>query len=43
MQHTNSDVVLVGYRGYSDSDGVPSQEGLEKDSEAIVSKALEIS
>ena len=28
---TNSDVILVAYRGYSDSDGLPSEEGLQKD------------
>ncbi len=28
MDETNSDVVMIAYRGYSDSDGVPSQKGL---------------
>lgn len=28
MEQTNSDIVLVAYRGYSDNDGTPSQLGL---------------
>lgn len=31
MEMTNSDVIMVAYRGYSDSDETPSQKGLEKD------------
>lgn len=33
---------MVGYRGYSDSEGKPNQKGLEKDAEAIVGRAVEI-
>lgn len=43
MDKTNSDVIMIAYRGYSDSDGTPSQKGLEKDSESILKKAIEIS
>ena len=28
---TNSDVILVAYRGYSDSEGEPSEPGLKRD------------
>ena len=28
-------VVIVGYRGYGHSEGIPSEEGLEIDAEAI--------
>jgi hypothetical protein len=34
------DVMLVAYRGYSDSDSVPSEDGLKKDSYAILEKAM---
>lgn len=41
VNKTNSEVILVAYRGYSDSDGVPSEEGLEKDAEAILKYAID--
>lgn len=28
MNQTNSDVIMVAYRGYSDSDGKPTQKGI---------------
>lgn len=34
-------MVLVAYRGYSDSEGTPSEPGLKKDAEAIVSYAID--
>jgi hypothetical protein len=40
MYETNSDVIMVAYRGYSDSDGTPSQKGLEKDAETILMKSI---
>ncbi len=29
-------MLVIGYRGYSDSDGTPSQYGLQLDSQAII-------
>lgn len=31
----NINIVIVGYRGYGYSEGIPSEEGLKLDSEAI--------
>jgi len=31
LYSTNSDVLLVAYRGYSDSEGTPTEEGLQRD------------
>jgi fermentation-respiration switch protein FrsA (DUF1100 family) len=42
LNRTNSDVIMVGYRGYSDSDGKPTQKGLEKDALAILNEAINI-
>ena len=39
---TNSNVLLVAYRGYSDSEGTPTESGLKKDSVSILEKAIEI-
>ena len=36
IKKTNSDVIIVGYRGYSDSTGSPSERGLKLDAEAIL-------
>jgi len=38
---TNSDVLLVAYRGFSNSDGSPSEEGLQLDGQAILSYAID--
>ena len=40
FQRTNSDVIFVAYRGYSDSDGVPTEEGLQLDAQAVMSYAI---
>ena len=40
-QQTHSDVILVAYRGYSDSQGVPTEAGLQSDAKAIVEYALD--
>ena len=40
-QKCHADIILVAYRGYSDSEGKPSQKGLEKDSEAILTYAID--
>ena len=40
VQWTNSDVLIVGYRGYSDSEGKPSEAGIKKDGVAILNKAI---
>ena len=29
-------LLIVAYRGFSDSDGTPSEEGIQSDSEAIL-------
>lgn len=39
---TSADVLLVAYRGYSDSEGTPSESGLKKDCVAILKRALEL-
>lgn len=36
MKHVKCNVVMVGYRGYSDSDGTPSEKGLKIDSKTII-------
>ena len=41
VQIVQSHVILVAYRGYSDSDGVPSEQGIKIDAETIVNYALE--
>lgn len=41
-ERTNSDVLLVAYRGYSDSEGVPSEEGLQLDAQAIMEYAVSL-
>lgn len=38
---TQSDVLLVAYRGFSDSDGFPTEEGLQLDAQAILSYAID--
>ena len=40
-QPTNVNILLVDYRGYGDSDGVPSEAGLISDGLAMVNYALE--
>lgn len=42
-KRTNSEVILVAYRGYSDSEGFPTEEGLQKDACAIIDYAIEYS
>lgn len=32
--------MIAGYRGYSDSQGKPSEAGLKKDGTAILNKAI---
>ena len=39
-EKTNSDILFVAYRGYSDSDGVPTEQGLQLDAQAILSYAI---
>jgi fermentation-respiration switch protein FrsA (DUF1100 family) len=39
----NCDVILVAYRGYSDSDSVPSENGLKRDSYAVLDYAINYS
>ena len=34
-------VIIVGYRGYGHSEGIPSEEGLELDAEAVFNYAIE--
>ena len=36
----NCDVLIIAYRGYSHSTGVPSEKGLNMDARAIISHAL---
>ena len=38
-KRTHSDVIMVAYRGYSDSEGEPTEEGLVRDSEAVLEYA----
>jgi abhydrolase domain-containing protein 13 len=40
-EKTNSDILLVAYRGYSDSEGKPDEEGLKLDAQAIMAYAVE--
>ena len=40
-QYTNSDVILVAYRGFSDSAGTPTEQGLKSDSYAVLRYAIE--
>ena len=40
-ERTASDVLLVAYRGYSDSEGTPTEEGLQRDALAVLDWALE--
>lgn len=40
MHRLKVNVVLVAYRGYSDSEGVPTEKGLMLDGEAIVDHLL---
>ena len=39
-EETQSDVLIVPYRGYSKNEGKPSQQGLKKDADAIIEYAL---
>lgn len=39
----NCDVIMVAYRGYSDSESSPSEDGLKLDSIAVMEYALEYS
>ena len=39
-QNLGSNIVLIGYRGYGHSQGDPSEEGLQKDSKAIIEWTL---
>ena len=39
-KNTHSDIVLVAYRGFSDSNGEPSESGLQLDAEAIIDYAI---
>lgn len=32
--------MIIAYRGYSDSEGSPSEEGIKKDGTAILNKAI---
>jgi hypothetical protein len=36
VRRTHSNMVLVAYRGYSNSEGKPSEKGLQEDSLAIL-------
>jgi hypothetical protein len=36
----NVNILLVGYRGYGHSEGVPNEEGIERDADAIFEFAL---
>lgn len=38
---TNSDILIIAYRGYSNSEGTPTEEGLQKDAEAILKYAVD--
>lgn len=40
VEGTHSDVIIMGYRGYSNSEGRPSEAGLKKDGVAILNKAI---
>ncbi len=35
-QQTNSDILIVAYRGFSSSEGTPTERGLQLDAEAIL-------
>ena len=39
VKSTNSNVLILAYRGYSDSEGEPSEEGLKLDAEATLEYA----
>ena len=39
-EYTNSDLLIVAYRGFSDSEGIPTERGLQSDSEAILDWAI---
>jgi len=39
-ENINVNIVVFGYRGYSDSDGKPSEYGIKMDAEAIVSYVM---
>lgn len=41
-ERTNSDILLVAYRGYSDSEGVPTEEGIQLDAQAIMEYAVSL-
>ena len=32
LKHTNFNILCIAYRGYSDSEGYPSEEGINMDS-----------
>ena len=40
-EKTHSDLLVVSYRGFSDSDGTPSEEGLKTDAKAILEFAVQ--
>lgn len=42
-ERTGSDVILVAYRGFSESESFPSEKGIEEDSYAILDYALRYS
>ena len=41
IHETQSDVMIVAYRGYSDSDGKPTEKGIKADGVAILNAAFE--
>ena len=41
-ERTQSNVLLVAYRGFSDSEGVPTEEGLQLDAFAIMDYAIKV-
>jgi len=42
-KRTKSDVILIAYRGYSDSESHPSEKGIEEDSYSILNYAFKYS
>lgn len=40
MEYTDSNVLIVAYRGFSDSEGTPTEKGLQLDAEAILDWAI---
>lgn len=40
-QKGNCDILAIAYRGYSDSSGTPTEQGLKKDADAIMTFALD--